>query len=181
MMKKILFGALLACFVGNVGATEKQIKSPDGQIVVTVSDADGKPTYSVALGGVTFLEPSPLGLVLDLGDYTTGMSLTDSKEDLKYTDSYTLKNSKQSKIDVEANGGIFTFAKDGKNVYSVEFYVSNRDVVFRYNLMAQRPTFCCVVKQEASGFCLPEGATTFLCPQATPMGGFAGQRGRIAA
>ncbi len=172
-MKKVLLSLVLACGFLGAQSTEKVIKSPDGQIVVTVSDADGKPSYSVKLNGEVFLEQSPLGLVLDLGDYTNGMSLTDSKEGLKYTDSYTLRNSKQSKIDVEANGGIFTFAKGGKNVYSVEFYVSNRDVVFRYNLMAQRPTFCCVVKEEASGFRLPDGATTFLCPQATPMGGFA--------
>lgn len=32
---------------------------------------------------------------------------------------------------------------------------------------------CCIVKKEATGFMLPEGSTTFLCPQAAPMGGFA--------
>ena len=32
---------------------------------------------------------------------------------------------------------------------------------------------CCVVKEETTGFVLPQGTTTFLCPQAGPMGGFA--------
>ena len=31
----------------------------------------------------------------------------------------------------------------------------------------------CVVKEEMTGFVLPEGSTTFLCPQSKPMGGFA--------
>ncbi len=86
-MKKVLLSLILACGFLGAQSTEQVIKSPDGQIVVTVSDADGKPSYSVKLNGEVFLEQSPLGLVLDLGDYTNGMSLTDSKEDLKYTDS----------------------------------------------------------------------------------------------
>ena len=77
-MRKFLLSLLLPYCVGSVWATEKQIASPDGQIVVTVSDSDGKPSYSVKYGGEAFLEQSPLGLVLDLGDYTNGMSLTDS-------------------------------------------------------------------------------------------------------
>ncbi|MCQ2973398.1 MAG: glycoside hydrolase family 97 protein [Bacteroidales bacterium] len=171
--KNLVMLSALALFAINANATEKQLLSPDGQITVTISDSNGCPSYSVKLGGETFLENSPLGLVLDLGDYTKGMSLTDSKENIKMEETYFLPTSKQNKIEVNSNGGIYTFAKDGKNIYSVEFYVSNRDVVFRYNIFAQNPTYCCVVKEEASGFKLPSNATTFLCPQATPMGGFA--------
>ena len=53
------------------------------------------------------------------------------------------------------------------------FRVSNRDVAFRYRILPQRDTKVCVVNEEASGFKLPEGTTTFMCPQSRPMGGFA--------
>jgi len=37
------------------------VESPDGSIAVTVDVADGIPTYEVARGGTTYVEPSPLG------------------------------------------------------------------------------------------------------------------------
>ena len=171
-MKKIIYSLLFSAVTMTAGAVEKQVKSPDGQIVVTVSDNGGNPAYKVTLGGVDFIESSPLGLVLDYGDFTKNMSIADSKE-VKKQETYFLGNSKQNKIDVDANGGVFTFAQDGKKIYDVEFFVSNRDVVFRYTVHAQRPTFCCVVKKEATGFKFANGTTTFLCPQSGPMGGFA--------
>ena len=171
-MKKIIYSLLFSAVTMTAGAVEKQVKSPDGQIVVTVSDNGGNPAYKVTLGGVDFIETSPLGLVLDYGDFTKNMSITDSK-DVTKNETYFLGNSKQSKIDVNANGAVYTFAQDGKKIYDVEFFVSNRDVVFRYTVHAQRPTFCCVVKKEATGFKFANGTTTFLCPQSGPMGGFA--------
>ena len=171
-MKKIIYSLLFSAVTMTAGAVEKQVKSPDGQIVVTVSDNGGNPAYKVTLGGVDFIETSPLGLVLDYGDFTKNMSIADSK-DITKQETYFLSNSKQSKIDVNANGAVYTFAQDGKKIYDVEFFVSNRDVVFRYTVHAQRPTFCCVVKKEATGFKFANGTTTFLCPQSGPMGGFA--------
>ncbi len=171
-MKKIIYSLLFSAVTMTAGAVEKQVKSPDGQIVVTVSDNGGNPAYKVTLGGVDFIETSPLGLVLDYGDFTKNMSIADSK-DVTKQETYFLGNSKQSKIDVNANGAVYTFAQDGKKIYDVEFFVSNRDVVFRYTVHAQRPTFCCVVKKEATGFKFANGTTTFLCPQSGPMGGFA--------
>ena len=171
-MKKIIYSLLFSAVTMTAGAVEKQVKSPDEQIVVTVSDNGGNPAYKVTLGGVDFIETSPLGLVLDYGDFTKNMSIADSK-DITKQETYFLSNSKQSKIDVNANGAVYTFAQDGKKIYDVEFFVSNRDVVFRYTVHAQRPTFCCVVKKEATGFKFANGTTTFLCPQSGPMGGFA--------
>jgi len=50
-------------------------------------------------------------------------------------------------------------------------------VAYRYKLYSRRnrggETLVAVVEGEASGFVLPEGSTTFLCPQSKPMGGFA--------
>ena len=57
------------------------------------------------------------------------------------------------------------------------FRVSNRDVAFSYKLYSKKSrgneTLAAIVENEASGFVLPDGTTTFLCPQSKPMGGFA--------
>jgi hypothetical protein len=57
------------------------------------------------------------------------------------------------------------------------FRVSNRDVAFSYKLYSKKirggETLAAIVENEASGFVLPDGTTTFLCPQSKPMGGFA--------
>ena len=57
--------------------------------------------------------------------------------------------------------------------FDVEFSVSNNDVAFRYTVYPDGNTLCCVIEDEATGFAMPDGTTTFLCPQSGPMGGFA--------
>jgi hypothetical protein len=64
MRQRILTTVILAMtFLStqSVSATEN-LKSPDGNIVVTIDVMDGKPSYKVALNGVTFLNPSPLSI-----------------------------------------------------------------------------------------------------------------------
>ena len=46
-------------------------------------------------------------------------------------------------------------------------------VAFKYKMYPQKNTLSCIVKEEATSFVLPDGSTTFLCPQSKPMGGFA--------
>ena len=45
--------ALLIC--GAIKAEEKQITSPDGKILVTISDKNGQPSYSVSYNGTPFI------------------------------------------------------------------------------------------------------------------------------
>jgi hypothetical protein len=58
-----------------VSATDLTVTSPNGNIVVTVSDNEGMPSYRVNLNNVAFLNNSPLGLVTDYGDFTKQMTL----------------------------------------------------------------------------------------------------------
>ena len=44
-------------------AEEKQIASPDGKIVVTISDKDGQPSYRISYKDTPFINSSPLGLL----------------------------------------------------------------------------------------------------------------------
>ena len=154
-------------------AIEKQLCSPDGKLVVAVTDTDGKPSYSVSYDETVFLLPSPLGVETNLGDYTQQLELTEVSPLSSINDEYELPNIKSSRVAYHANARSFIFSKAGKPVLEVLFQVSNNDVAFRYKLYPADKTLCCTVLREATGFVMPEGTTTFLCPQSKPMGGFA--------
>ena len=172
-MKKIILGMLaLASVWSSAWATEKSFSSPDGKITVVVEDLNGIATYRVNLGAAEFIGSSPLGVNTNMGNYTTDLTLAGCEVNA-VKESYDLRNIKQSHVDYEATEAVCSFEQKGKKVMDVIFRVSNRDVAFRYRILPQRDTKVCVVNEEASGFKLPEGTTTFMCPQSRPMGGFA--------
>ena len=172
MMK---FFIVMAMLLGSsiVSAEDKQIASPDGKLVVTVADMDGRPSYSVSYDNVLFLKPSPLGIIANIGDFSSGMSLEKNVSTNKIDETYELASIKQSKVRYVANEAVFSFTQQGKTIYDVIFRISNNDVAFKYKIYPQGETLSCVVKQEVTGFVFPDGTTTFLCPQSKPMGGFA--------
>ncbi|MDE5841269.1 MAG: glycoside hydrolase family 97 N-terminal domain-containing protein, partial [Muribaculaceae bacterium] len=150
-----------------------EVKSPDGRTVVTVSDEGLMPTYSVKYDGKDFILPSPLGLVTNIGDFTAGMNIGKVSTSRR-TDSYSLPNIKDSHVDYEANTSDFTFCReDGVPVFDLQMEVSDNNIAFRYKMLPTENTLSCVVLQEATGFVMPDGTTTFLCPQMQPMTGFA--------
>lgn len=181
MMKKIVlfFSALLLGLP--MAAREARVAGPDGRLVVTVSDEGGKPAYSVTYDGVTFLEPSPLGLKADIGDFTEGLLLSGFTEDA-VADDYNVPTIKFSTVHYRANRGVFRFVKAGdadgeseeKMVLELEVQVSANDIAFRYRVPApNRWTKVCRVLEEVTGYVFSEGTTSFLCPQMPPMAGFA--------
>ena len=167
----IVMAMLLASSVAS--AENKQITSPDGKLVVTVADMDGRPSYSVSYDNVLFLKPSPLGMIANIGDFSSGMSLEKNVSTNKIDETYELASIKKSKVHYVANEAVFSFTQQGKTIYDVIFRISNNDVAFKYKMYPQGETLSCVVKQEVTGFVFPDGTTTFLCPQSKPMGGFA--------
>ena len=154
-------------------ANAQSVTSPDGDIKVTLELTNqGKPQYSVNYEGQEMLKPSALGLTTNIGDYTQGLTLKGVVTN-PVSDTYSLRNIKQSHVAYQANEAVVTYEKDGRTVMDIIFRVSNRDVAFRYRLYPKKDTRVCVVESEASSFVLPDGTTTFLCPQSKPMGGFA--------
>ena len=171
----VKFFIVMAMLLGSsvASAENKQITSPDGKLVVTVADMDGRPSYSVSYDNVLFLKPSPLGMIANIGDFSSGMSLEKNVSTNKIDETYELASIKQSKVRYVANEAVFSFTQQGKSIYDVIFRISNNDVAFKYKMYPQGETLSCVVKQEVTGFAFPDGTTTFLCPQSKPMGGFA--------
>lgn len=162
------------CLALSVQAEERSFVSPDGKIKVVVTDEQGTPDYTVCYNNEVFILQSPLGLKTNIGDFTEGMTLKTANSEVKpINETYELATIKQSKVNYVANEAVCTFEKDGKVIYDIIFRVSNRDVAFKYRMYPQRETRSCIVQEEATAFQLPEGTTTFLCPQVKPMGGFA--------
>ena len=172
-MKKIILGMLaLASVWSSAWATEKSFTSPDGKLTVVVEDQNGVATYRVNVGTTEFIGSSPLGVNTNMGNYTNDLTLVGCEVN-EVKESYDLRNIKRSHVDYEAIEAVCSFEQKGKKVMDVIFRVSNRDVAYRYRILPQRDTKVCVIESEASGFQLPEGTTTFMCPQSRPMGGFA--------
>ena len=173
--KSAILMAFAMVVASSAVAEEKTLQSPDGRMSVTISDEGGKAVYQISRGDVTFLEKSPLGVKLNFIDMTEGLTMKACDvRDVK--DEYDLKTTKQSHITYEATEGVCQFDKGGYRM-DIIFRVSNRDVAYRYKFYPKKgrggETLVAVVESEASGFVLPEGTTTFLCPQSKPMGGFA--------
>ena len=162
-----LAGCLATAF-----ANDQRVASPDGKLVVTINDEGGKPTYTVSYEGQIVLTPSALGLQTNIGDFTQNLSLK-SCDNKTIKDHYTVRNIKQQTVDYEAAEAVCHFTQGNKAVMDVTFRVSNRDVAYRYRVLPKGETRVCVVEREASAFAMPENTTTFLCPQSSPMHGFA--------
>ena len=167
--------AMMAMGCLTAAQAAEKITSPDGNLTVIVDNENGTPTYQISVGDVVFLEKSPLGLKLNFEDLTKGLTLKECKV-TPVSETYSLKTIKQSNVTYNANVAVCQFEK-GNTKMDIIFSVSNRDVAYRYKLYPRRArggeTLAAVVESEASGFVFPEGTTTFLCPQSTPMGGFA--------
>ena len=151
----------------------KTLSSPDGKLSVNVLVKNGTASYSVSYKGKVYLEPSPLGLKTNVGDFSSGLELKDKVNQKTIDETYELPNIKQSKVHYVANESVFSFVKDNRSAIDVIFRVSNNDVAFKYKVYPQKETLSAVVKEEASGFIFPEGTTSFLSAQSKAMVGYA--------
>ena len=172
-MNKIFASMVLlaGCFV-TAFATDQRVASPNEKLVVTISDEGGNPAYTVSYDGHVVLTPSALGLKTNIGDLTQQLTLK-SCDSKTISDHYTVRNIKQQTVDYEAVEAVCHFTQGNKPVMDITFRVSNRDVAYRYRVLPKGETRVCVVESEASAFVMPENTTTFLCPQSSPMHGFA--------
>ena len=176
MKTKLVLMLTLMLAISSFGANEKLIQSPDGTMSVTVTDEDGRPQYAVSLNGQQVILPSLLGVKMNFDDLTQGLTLKSC--DVKTVDvEYMLYTTKQRLVKMVATEAVCHFTKDDRQVLDIIFHVTGRDVAFRYMVYPKQgrggSTLVGVVESEASSFVMPDGTTTFLCPQSKPMTGFA--------
>jgi hypothetical protein len=171
-MRKIIV-LLFALLPLSMAAREVSVSSPNGQLVVTINDDGGRAVYSVVLNGKTAVQSSQLGFKADLGDFTQGLSIIkESKETVNK--GYNMWQTKQLHTLYVANQLTIDFENGKKQKMSMVFSVSDNDVAFRYLIPRQKndnPKMA-LVTEEATSFRLPDGTTTFICPQINPMTGW---------
>ena len=174
-MNKTLLTLVLSLSCMITTAKDVVLTSPGGQVVVTLNDEGGKLSYNVRYQGAQILEDSPLGIVTDRLDLTKGLTIENATDPQTVERAYELRTIKQRHVSVAYRQAVLTVAGDGGKM-EMEWMVCDRDVAYRYRLLPVRrrdETLVAVVRSEASGFTLPQGTTTFLCPQSLPMTGFA--------
>lgn len=172
MIKKLLFAlALLAST--NARATNYTICSPDGRLVVTISDDGGKASYKAAFDGYEVLKPSNLGLQSNYADFTQGLKITKATES-KINKSYDMTRIKASHIEYKANQIKLELVNSNNQPLQIIFNVSNNNIAYRYTLPRPKEDNpkVAVVNYEKSSFKFPSTTTTFLTPQITPMTGW---------
>ena len=156
-------------------ADDVRVSSPNESLVVTVSDAGGRLSYTASLDGKQMLAPSALGLKTSLGDLTKELTIINSQLSI-VNSNYQMRGTKASTAKYEANAlNIDVKNKDGVK-FSIVFQVSDHDIAFRYQLPRQtikRREYKRVrILSELTGFNFPEGTTTFISPQIGPETGW---------
>ena len=171
-MKKLLITTMLTvtCIFA-VNAKELKVTSPDGRLVVTLNDNGGIPVYSATYDGNEAIKPSRLGLITNVGDFSIGLTFKKSSE-CKVNDSYSIRNIKARNVEYRANELNATYADNKDREITFTFRVSDNNIAFRYSMPQWGETASIIVKSEATSFSLPDGTTSFLCPQSSPMVGW---------
>ena len=173
-MRKVLLTIFMTssvlCWAGDV-----TVSSPNGQLVVTVSETDGHVTYAATLNGQQVLNPSTLGLKTNVGEFTEQLSILTSHLS-PLTTSYVMRGTKASKADYKANQLTVDLKNKHGQPISIIFQVSDNDIAFRYAIPRQkvgrREYKRALVYEELSSFNFPDATTTFISPQIGPESGW---------
>ena len=173
-MRKVLLTIFMTssvlCWAGDV-----TVSSPNGQLVVTVSETDGHVTYAATLNGQQVLNPSALGLKTNVGEFTEQLSILTSHLS-PLTTSYVMRGTKASKADYKANQLTVDLKNKHGQPISIIFQVSDNDIAFRYAIPRQkvgrREYKRALVYEELSSFNFPDATTTFISPQIGPESGW---------
>ena len=163
-----------------LSADDLLMTSPDGKLLVTLSEQNGRLGYAVEYDGKAMLQRSALGLKTSIGNYEDALTIKEVRT-AKVDKTYTMAQSKASRIQVTANEWQIVCANANGQPMTITFHVSNNDIAFRYTLGIPekgrlRDKRAAVVTSEASTFNLADGTTTFLCPQIGPGTGWMGTK-----
>lgn len=154
------------------GVESRTICSPDGKLQLKVEGKDGNVFYSVTYEGRQMLEQSALGILTNMGDFSEGLSITGFNEESVDYGEYNLRNAKTSTAHFTANYLGVDINNRKQQSMTIEFYVADNDIAFRYYIPKDKDTACAIVKGESTSFRLPEKTTTFITPQSDPMIGW---------
>ncbi len=148
------------------------VKSPDGNISVTVYTENSKPYYQITSKGMEVIESSRLGLSLDGVNLSEGTELVETSSISKITDEYEMLHGKQRLISYEANEKSYTFRHSSGQEYTVVFRVSDDGVGFKYKIPGSGDEIH-FIEEEFTSFNFPDSSRAWLQHMANAKTGFA--------
>lgn len=126
---------LIASLLLAIPALAQALSSPDGQLQVDVSvNAEQQLVYTVQRAGQPVLLASRLGLVLEEGDFASGLELLSTSPVKPHREHYTLAAGKRSSIDYRANEQSFTLANAAGQQVVLTLRASNDGLALRYTV-----------------------------------------------
>ena len=156
-------------------ADNLSVSSPNGQLVVTVSETDGNITYAATLNGQPVITPSALGLKTNIANFTEHLSIFNFQSSI-FNAQYQMRGTKASKANYHANQLTVDLQNKAGQRFSIIFQVSDHDIAFRYAIPRQkvgrREYKRALVYEELTSFNFPDGTTTFISPQIGPETGW---------
>lgn len=170
ILRQTIVSVLLATTVGAY-AEHNKITSPDGRLAVSVDDHDGRLYYDVSYDGRQMIQPSRLGVVANIGDFSQNLTYKNVGHTV-VNDSYTLRTAKTSSATYHANQMSVVYENGDHLPMTVTFNVSDNDIAFRYEFGEVKDHTHIIIDSENTAFRLPSQTTTFLSPQSDPMIGW---------
>ena len=162
---------LMVVSVFATNAENLKVTSPDGRLIVNLNDKGGILTYDVTYDGQEVLLPSQLGFLSNVGDFSKELTYKKSST-REVNDSYSIRNIKARNVEYHANELNATYADKQNREMTVTFRVSDNNIAFRYSMPQWGETASILIKEEATSFAFPDGTTSFICPQSSPMVGW---------
>ena len=136
-----------------------KVDSPDGSLTMEVRLDDlGMLQYSVYLNGSKVMGPSPMGLILEEEDLSTGLLPRGSAGTRVVDEEYTLTSGKQLVCRNHANEISLMFESAGGTEIGLVLRAYDDGIAFRY-LLPGDPGEEVTVTGEATGFRVPGGET----------------------
>ncbi|MEV7862697.1 glycoside hydrolase family 97 catalytic domain-containing protein [Streptomyces hirsutus] len=132
---------------------------------VRVDAVDGTVTLAARRGGVTVLEPAPVGIVTDATDLTSNLRL-ESRASRQVSERYTMTTGKQLRRTVRMTETRFSFSGTDGARLDLLVRVADDGIAYRYVLPGggSGKSGDVTVEREASAFQLPASARAWLAP-----------------
>ncbi len=172
LLSTLLASAAWSVWGQSVLPSSPMVSSPDGRLQVQILNGD-ETSYCVKFDQQTVLEASALGLVTDYADLSAHLKLLKADVDT-VRNSYDMDRTKAGHSDYKATRLRCSFQNPDGWPLEVIFQVSDNNVAFCYGLPKhpKKETGSARVMRELTGFHLPEGTTSFVCPQSDAMIGW---------
>jgi len=157
----VLFAASLTMFACESNGERTFVVSPNGELrIAAEADAEGRLRYTVTKGGVTIIDSSPLGLVSNTHDLTSGVTMGTGRS-RAIDETYTMVVGKRRERRVAANE--LTLPLEDANGAQAELIMRAQDdgVAFRYRLLGEGVS---QVTSESTGFSIATGSRALLRP-----------------